>query len=305
MGSIINFSITIFTIITKGLCQDFGYDGNEGPTHWGEKYQHCFGKHQSPINIIEHQVQIVHLPPMVFSNFNFTTAEALMKNNGHTVVVAFDSEQKPMISGGPLIGDYEFAQLHFHWGANDEEGSENTINNSSYPLEIHIVFYQEAYGSFQEATEHPDGLAVLSFLYTGRKETNKYYETIVEVLPKVQEAQANTTIKDLPRLSNLIPNDLSVYYFYGGSLTTPPCTEAVTWIEFKNTIPLAYRQIEVFRQLNGEHGKLLHNFRPVQPLHGRTIRMNQKLGQNCSVTYRYLLLHEIFCISVIVQLLFK
>ncbi|KAF5271824.1 hypothetical protein FQR65_LT05055 [Abscondita terminalis] len=210
-----------------------------------------------------------------------------------------------MISGGPLIGDYEFIQLHFHWGANDEEGSENTINNSSYPVEVHIVFYQQSYGSFQAATEHPDGLAVLSFLYTGREETNQYYETVVDVLPKVQQVQTNATIRNLPALNSLIAQDLSTYYFYGGSLTTPPCTEAVTWIEFKNTIPLAYDQIEIFRQLNGQNGKLLHNFRPVQPLHGRTIRMNQILHQNSSTTYQFLLLYHILCISIVVQIIFK
>ncbi|KAF5285411.1 hypothetical protein FQA39_LY16665 [Lamprigera yunnana] len=209
-----------------------------GPIHWGEKYQHCFGKHQSPINIIEHKVQVVHLPPMTFTNFNVTNKNATLKNNGHTVMVTFDTEKKPMVSGGPLIGDYEFAQLHFHWGANDGEGSENTINNSSYPLEIHIVLYQQAYGSFQEATEHPDGLTVLSFLYTAVEEENENYKGIVEVLPLVKNAQTTTNVKELPALNNLITKDLEIYYFYGGSLTTPPCTEAVTWIEFKNTVPL-------------------------------------------------------------------
>lgn len=38
-------------------------------------------------------------------------------------------------------------------------------------------------------------------------------------------------------------------------------------------------QIEIFRELNSEDGKLLHNFRPVQPLHGRTIRMSRNIRE--------------------------
>lgn len=43
-----------------------------------------------------------------------------------------ESDINPKISGGPLVGKYEFVQLHYHWGSNDLEGSENTINNNRY-----------------------------------------------------------------------------------------------------------------------------------------------------------------------------
>jgi len=276
--AVLSFYVLVFSP-NPGHGQDFGYDGNDGPSHWGEKYQHCVGKHQSPINIQEHEVQLVNLSPMVFTNFDWKPNAATLKNNGHTVVVTLETNKIPTISGGPLIGNYKFAQLHFHWGANDAEGSENTINNSSFPLELHMVFFQEAYGTFEASTEHPDGLAVLSFLYSSAEEENQNYQTLIEALPAVQDPQTTATLDDLPYLQELIAQDHSVYFTYGGSLTTPPCSEVVTWIEFKNTIPLAHKQIEVFRQLNSEHGKLSHNFRPVQPLHGRTIRLNRDVQQ--------------------------
>lgn len=46
------------------------------------------------------------------------------------VQMTLEMDQKPQISGGPLVGKYEFVQLHFHWGSNDREGSENKINNN-------------------------------------------------------------------------------------------------------------------------------------------------------------------------------
>lgn len=51
-----------------------------------------------------------------------------------------ETDRKPVITGGPLISDYEFVQFHFHWGANDDEGSENTINNNRYTF-IYLFCY--------------------------------------------------------------------------------------------------------------------------------------------------------------------
>lgn len=39
-----------------------------------------------------------------------------------------DAKRKPSISGGPLNGEYEFAQFHFHWGSDDLHGSEDEID---------------------------------------------------------------------------------------------------------------------------------------------------------------------------------
>ena len=40
------------------------------------------------------------------------------------------------ISGGGLGGTYRAAQLHFHWGSNNRNGSEHTVNGAAYPMEV-------------------------------------------------------------------------------------------------------------------------------------------------------------------------
>ncbi|XP_018320641.1 carbonic anhydrase 2 isoform X2 [Agrilus planipennis] len=245
-----------------------------GPNHWGEWYHQCVGKHQSPINIVEHDVEIVELPKLRFVNFDLKIEEVELHNNGHTVVLLIRHGPLPIILGGPLTGKYQFAQLHFHWGQNDAEGSENRINNGSFPMELHVVFFKASYGSFKEATEHPDGLTVLSFLYSTSRQSNPTYDKFVQMLPMVEKPKSSTIITNFPTFDDLTLTDRDAYFTYGGSLTTPPCSEVVTWIEFKKTIPLSHNQIQYFRQLNDHNGKLLHNFRPVQPLYGRTIRLS-------------------------------
>ncbi|KAG8301318.1 carbonate dehydratase activity protein [Homalodisca vitripennis] len=100
-----------------------------GPDKWVNQFQTCSGKYQSPIDIEEELVERVSLPPLVFQGFSELPRESVIINNGHTVMLQFNHTSPVTVSGGPLPGMYQFAQLHFHWGYNDSYGSEDTINN--------------------------------------------------------------------------------------------------------------------------------------------------------------------------------
>lgn len=63
-----------------------------GPSHWGEQYNTCFGKYQSPIDINSLMVKNVNLPPLMFDGLNLLPNQTILKNNGHT-------------------GEYEFCNL--------------------------------------------------------------------------------------------------------------------------------------------------------------------------------------------------
>ena len=57
----------------------------------------------------------------------------------------------------------------------------------------------------------------------------------------------------------------SRYYTYPGSLTTPPCSETVTWFVLHEYAQLSSEQFDAFRHVLG------NNFRPPQKPNGRTI----------------------------------
>ncbi|XP_055312343.1 carbonic anhydrase 1-like [Sitodiplosis mosellana] len=261
--------IAAFTLV-RG--QDFGYEGKKGPSHWGEQYNTCFGKFQSPIDIDSLTVKHAKLPPLKLNDSNVPPDQTVIKNNGHTVMVSIEADQRPTITGGPLGGTYEFAQLHFHWGENDTMGSEDSIDGHSFPMELHMVFYKKQYRNIRSAMENSDGLAVLAFFFNLDDKDNPNYIEITELLSNVSEPETSAPFTRLNSIQDLILSDLDEYYTYHGSLTTPPCSEVVTWIDFKQSIPLSHAQIELFRTIQDNEGHhLTHNFRPIQPLGGRDV----------------------------------
>ena len=62
----------------------------------------------------------------------------------------------------------------------------------------------------------------------------------------------------------LLPTDLG-YYTFPGPLTTPPCTENVTWFVLEHAVTVSAAEIQRFEKL------YRHNARPTEPLFGRVI----------------------------------
>ncbi|KAG8146261.1 hypothetical protein E2320_012629 [Naja naja] len=69
------------------------------------------------------------------------------------------------ITRGGLRDTYRALQFHFHWGDLKRNGSEHYIDGIQYPMELHIVHMNIKYKTVNEAKQHPNGLAVLSFLF--------------------------------------------------------------------------------------------------------------------------------------------
>jgi carbonic anhydrase len=72
-------------------------------------------------------------------------------------------------------------------------------------------------------------------------------------------------------LTDLFP-DVTDFYSYDGSLTTPPCTENVKWVVFKNPIFLSLEEV-----LELKNNMPLNNYRNEQPINDRIIYHNLEL----------------------------
>lgn len=72
---------------------------------------------------------------------------------------------------------------------------------------------------------------------------NPHYSELTAILENITESGNSGSFGQAPALRELLPNDLVHYFTYNGSLTTPPCSEVVTWIDFKEPIPLSHDQV--------------------------------------------------------------
>ncbi len=79
------------------------------------------------------------------------------------------------------------------------------------------------------------------------------------------KAENEATLKSPLDINKLIPEDRT-YWRFSGSLTTPPCSEGVTWLVMKHPLTLSESQLEKFT-----HTMHHDNNRPVQPTHGRVV----------------------------------
>jgi carbonic anhydrase len=218
----------------------WAYEGEEGPEHWGDldpSWSACSsGEMQSPIDIAG--ATRADLPDITFSGQSLSPITII--NNGHSVQVEAQPGNTIAIDGVT----YELTQFHFH------AMSEHRVGGQQYPMELHLVHADETgnllvLGVFlQEGDEH----AALKPVFGNLPPT-----------PGSEQVVDGSVI-----LGDLLP-DSKLAYRYGGSLTTPPCTEGVQWIVFVEPMDVSAEQIGAFRALYPA------NARPVQPLNDRVV----------------------------------
>jgi carbonic anhydrase len=219
----------------------WAYNGKDGPKKWAAldpAYSECkVGHHQSPIDI-RHTAK-ADLPPI---QFDYKSSPLTVIDNGHTVMVSY--------APGSFItvGDhrYQLTQFHFH------HPSEEHINGKGFDMVIHLVH-----------TDASGNLAVVAVLLKPGK-VNTTLQAVWDHLPKEKdkvEADEGVSIN----AADLLPVDHG-YYTFEGSLTTPPCTEPVTWFVLKSPEEISSGEVERFARLYP------HDTRPVQKLDGRVIR---------------------------------
>lgn len=170
-----------------------------------------------------------------------------MHNTGQSVAIVVpksQSEPLPYIFGGKLTAEYEFEGLHFHWGEKNNRGSEHVFNGVRYPMEMHLVHRNKRYKSLEEAMRHHDGLCVIAFFYQIADFDGPEIEQIVPNLRLVQVNDKSVLLNSTFTLASLLgPVNVERFYMYKGSLTTPPCSEAVKWVIFPNMLPVSVNQV--------------------------------------------------------------
>lgn len=145
------------------------------------------------------------------------------------------------------VGGKPHAIKNMHW----HTPSEHTIDNQRTAAELHIVSFAA------------DGkIAVMSALFN-QGEVNPLVERTLDAMESLTDLSATAS-------------EVKKHFFsgadvgcgvYKGSLTTPPCTEGLSWVVTTTIGSMSRRQLRHLQSLNGGH----ENARPLQEAHGRSV----------------------------------
>ena len=212
-----------------------------GPGAWGAlkpEFALCkSGHHQSPIDV--EKAQKADLPSLAF---DYHPSPLRIVDNGHTIMVDYAPGSFLRVGDRP----YALKQFHFH------RPSEEKIHGKRYEMSVHLV-HADAAGQ----------LAVVAILL----ENGPEQPLIRELWKDLPTQKGKEVIRADVQVdaSQLLPSDHG-YYTFEGSLTTPPCSEPVTWYVLKQPVSVSGEEVTRFSKLYRD------NARPVQPLNDRVVK---------------------------------
>ncbi|TKC82975.1 carbonic anhydrase family protein [Trinickia terrae] len=228
-----------------GSASHWTYSGTSGPEHWAqisEAFHTCeSGRAESPIDIRSTKKAPADTPRIQFS---YEPVPVHLLNTGHAIQFAATPGKDSVTLGDTR---YQLVQFHFH-----SPGEERFASRAS-PMDLHLV-HADASGK----------LLVVAVQFVVGDTPNPVLGALLDDIP-MNPGEEKTDNALLVNPLGLLPATKSGYYTYSGSLTTPPCSEGVTWIELKEPVTISRAQLEAMR------GFYDHNQRPVQPLNGREI----------------------------------
>jgi carbonic anhydrase len=213
---------------------DWSYQAPKDPSHWAEQWPACGGKAQSPIDIA-----IGPATKGAAIEFHYQPFDLEVSNTSHVIEVEVPKGSYITLGGHR----YDLVQFHFHTPTEHRFGGKQGV------LELHLV-HRDADGK----------LAVVGALAFDSG-ANKALDSVIAPLPVAAcgKKEAHTKFD----ASSLLPKGRD-YVTYAGSLTTPGCTEGVTWLVLTDPITASAAQVKALDPFGIDA-------RPVQPLNGRKV----------------------------------
>ena len=232
----------------------YSYDhGPMGQTSWCGTCNNG-AQRQAPINISNTQES--PQPGIAFLNYNAPT-NLVVYPNLHNLKVDYKNSQNAiaMMSIGP--DRFKLLEFHFH------RPSEEAIDNRRFPMVLHLVHLKDQTGCEVGVAGCVAVIAILIKEGTPAQNTTALLNILFSHFPPPTGDQGVAFSPE-----GLLPAgyETAGYWRYDGSLTTPPCTENITFYLLKPLLTFSAEQIAEFARRYP-----MPNARDIQPLNGRPI----------------------------------
>ena len=221
---------------------EWGYEGEGAPANWAklrQDYATCAtGQRQSPIDIrggIKVDLENIAI--------DYKPTHFRITDNGRTIQVDVGEGSSIRV----MERDYQLVFIDFH------RPSEERINGKGFDMAAHFVH------------KDFDGRIAVIAVMLERGSEHPLVQTLWNNMPLERGMSVEPAAVIDP--AHLLPaRESRAYYTYMGSLTTPPCSEDVLWMVFRQPLQVSPQQIAIFSRLYA------NNARPVQPANGRLIK---------------------------------
>jgi len=231
-------------------CQ-YTYDGiDSGPSNWATfcSAPACDASSQSPIDIDTAEAILdTSLKPLEAKYGVRAIYE--VENTGNTIQINIDGQLV-----GTIIGEQglavEYIKLHSF--------SEHTLDGKKLSVELQLVH------THTQSSNITTIISILFQVLSGASDDD-FLDSLTRLLP-TQDGDKATIALDLqlmlgPSVSN------KEYFHYNGSLTSPPCSEDISWFVMKDVRAITMTQFDSLRSASALNG----NARPIQPLNNRNV----------------------------------
>ncbi|KAK5977230.1 Carbonate dehydratase eukaryotic-type [Trichostrongylus colubriformis] len=265
---------------------------NWKPQAWRQSEYHwsglCVnGRDQSPIDLVLGDAEVTYNGELQFNNYENTGPISVDNRRRPGKIKGFLTwDEPPFFTGYNSSEKYFLRQLHFHWN------SEHTFNGLHYPLELHLVHYREGFEAKKGHLPSAVSVVAVPFLVS-----EKELDGIEDLLTA---ASGLRSFEPVPLFSPsvLLPNDRTTYFTYTGSLTTPPCTEGVTWIVFPEPKLISAKQLESL--VGNVDRPSVGIARPVQPRNGRNLYLNKsRRGLSNNGIFHEVIVIVLLCVGLL------
>ncbi|KHN81074.1 Putative carbonic anhydrase 5 [Toxocara canis] len=252
--------LLFFVLIARSDAKaNWGYGEKDGPGVWPGTCR--VGTRQSPVDISPSDVYFSPLPRLNFFNYD-RKGPVVLENTGNTGLRLTLTHLRAADRSG-VTNDYDREPL-------------NAAGQSVVGIQIHLVHVKKSFVPGSREPLEDDAIAMVGVFLIISNDSSPLFEIASNFLTITKAGSVSDMIKMEPQY--LLPQFREPFYRYEGSLTTPPCDEAVVWMLMAEPVSITYSQLSSLRKLRSSSGKkIASNNRPRSALNGRKIAFRPAL----------------------------